>query len=156
MYNKYLATVYRSIYGENFSNDSKRDRTRMQRTIFLLAEHGTSLGDYDFSWYGKNGLWSIALDDDLCDATHAEEIAFSSDAQSSINKIRDLIHTKTDYSMDDWIDCLVMLLHLRKYVMSSYLNDSIICNDMSCKHPHLNHSDTNKTAIKLLRETFAL
>lgn len=158
MYNKYLATVYRSIYGEDFSNGSSKNRLKMQRAVFLLDEHGTSLGDYHFHWF-KSGVYSIDLNDDMADipnARSAEEIKFSDDTLSSINKIRDLINTETDYNLLDWTECLVMLLYLRKHIMSSYLNDDLICNEMSCNCPHLNNTTANKTAMKLLRETFTM
>lgn len=148
MANRFLIPIYENIYNQSFSFGSFEKRMEMQKAIYLLQEMGIAAGDYNFMWY-KHGPYSQNLQDDMLalNSTSKELIHFSNDAQSALQKLRDLLNREVSYSKSSWAECLASLHYLRANVCSFHASSDEILDELEQRKPHLNHRNQNLQAL---------
>lgn len=156
MANVYLKPIYEKIYRESFSYDDFNKRMKMQKAIYLLQELGVPIGDYAFFWY-KHGPYSQDLQDAMY-ASHyfsdsSEEIHFSPDTLSAINRLSDLLNEKVKYSPEHWAECVASIHYLQTSIFSPSTSDDDIVRELMKRKPHLRNFDLN---IQALHEVSAL
>lgn len=146
--NKYILPVYEIIFETKFEHDETNCRIKMQNTIYLLQELGTSLGDYGFRLSGT-GVYSASLAEDMQDDNPNGEIRFSNDSRKNIDRVKTLIASPNDYNQQEWTECLAYMLYLRKYVLPSNSDMNHVLESFTTRKPHLNNENANKTAYAL-------
>lgn len=151
-----LTTLYKNIYGENFSSTEFTKRMKMQKAIYLMQEAGISAGDYDFFWY-KHGPYSQALQDDILTIQDYKEadISFSEDAMRIITKLHDLLNKTVDYDQSEWAECLASIQYLRDNVFSFNAKNKEIIDELERRKPHLNKHQLNLEALEDLKKLYA-
>ena len=155
MINKYLIPVYKLVYNDSFSYGNFNCRLKMQKMVYLLQELGTSLGDYGFRWY-KFGPYSQSLLDDMYDSSGSacNSISYSADSTSNIESLHQIMKTNTRYESQTWAECLASILFIKKYIMPSSASDDEILKELVKRKPHLNQSESNKHALKIIKDKF--
>ena len=155
MVHNYILPIYNLLYDEKFTVSTFSNRLKMQKGIYMLQELGVSVGNYGFSWY-KHGPYSQSLQDEMLHAGNndIERINLSDYSEKCIKKLHKLIHTETEYEEKDWIECVASMHYIKNYLLSKNATDEQIINALTKKKPHLNKIDTNKLALKCLKEVF--
>lgn len=152
MPNVLLGTIYKDVYGKQFSSDCFSNRMKMQNLIYLLQEAGISVKDYNFQWY-QHGPYSQQLQNDMLDIDDNidHNIRYSESAQRIIHILADLLHHPVYYPPDHWVECLASLEYLKRYVCTHDTSDDLVIRELIKRKPHLNNIAANKLALEALR-----
>lgn len=155
MINESLRSIYKDVYGEQFSSGNFSHRMKMQHLIYLLQEAGISIGDYNFHWY-KHGPYSQQLQNDILVTNENVDhnIRYSESAQHIIHILADLLHHPVYYPPDHWVECLASLEYLKRYVCTHDASDDLVIRELIKRKPHLNNIVANKSALEVLRREF--
>lgn len=152
MSNIYLEPAYQKIFHEPFSYDSFEKRLKMQKAVYLLQEMGVPVGDYAFFWY-KHGPYS----QDLQDAMYAvdnhdssSDITFSSDMNSALERLSELLNQKVKYKTPQWAECLASLHYLQSNVFSASSDPKDIVAELKRRKPHLDDENLNLKALEMV------
>ncbi|MCM1296074.1 MAG: hypothetical protein NC311_11080 [Muribaculaceae bacterium] len=141
-----LASIYSSVYGENFDYSKLSDRIKLQKAVYLLENMGITVGDYSFT-LKQYGPYSLALDCDAQKNSKNIEIRFSKTAEQGFKKIKEYINEREIYDLVKWMECITTLHYLKTVYR---INDSELNNRLVGIKPHLSNKDANIKALKIV------
>lgn len=155
---QWLGFFYNYFYDEPFEVKDWESNTKMQNAIHLVHEFGV-WQKYDFNRYGYR-VYSSQLFDDCLNVSEKDQTKQFPDVVTDIEKaeielIRDflIVPGNSLYSKLEWSECLINLLFLIRYNISTRFDDEVIALLIQNK-PHLKEVKTNKEALKRIRSLF--
>ena len=147
----------------DFSIESKADRIRIQKIVYLASELGYKINDdFKFSWY-LNGPYCPALTrvyyslrSKLCSGVYDFiDKDFDGD-ETVIDNIKQIIDSKPQgiKKMSDWLELVASILFLHKFFNSRELAIKYLKLDDNKKH--LNIDQYSDSAYSILNKVYNL
>ena len=156
MANRILNQIYTQLYDESFSYTEFSKRLKMQKGIYLLQEMGVPVGDYRFSWY-KHGPYSQELLDDMHNMSLSNRCVLAEEARIAVSDLHNalVVPATSNYSQEDWSECLGSLHYLKENIFALSSNDSELLGELIKRKPHLDDIKSNEIALQRIEKLFA-
>lgn len=146
--NDLLKSIYEKVYCSSFSYEDFENRKKLQKAIYLLENMGVTVGDYSFSW-DSYGPYSFSLDCEASqlNASEVQEFPFSSFAEESFARLRNIIEQNTKYDLSSWMECIASLHYLKN--VFRFTEDEVIL-ELKRRKSYLSDDESNKTALEIV------
>lgn len=156
--NKYLASIYKLLFEEEFTGRTFEQRLKLQKGIYMLQELGVPVGDYGFSWY-KHGPYSQSLLGDIYKKSDVvvEKSKLSKRSLEQFNRLKNAFSEfkNTKYTMEKWVECIASIHYLKERIVHCGANPDEVIKELVERKPHLNDEDSNTKAYELEVELFS-
>lgn len=157
MANRYLAPLYRKLYGCDFSYFDCNKRMKMQKAIYLLQDMGVPVGNYAFKWC-RRGLYSQELKNDMFyeNGRNEYKLSLSEENAESVALLHSVIHNpnRSEYTIGQWVELVASLHYLRKNILRYNADTDDVVTELEQRIPHLNKHDVNLLAYEIVENLF--
>lgn len=146
--NDSLKVIYKKIYGNAFTYSDFDSRKKLQKAVYLLENMGVTVGDYSFSW-DSYGPYSLSLD---CDASQLNEedppeLSFSSFAEKSFARLREIIAKGVKYNETSWMECIASI----HYLMNVFrIKEDDVIAELKRRKSYLSDDEANQDALAIV------
>lgn len=146
--NDSLKAIYEKVYGSSFTYTDFENRKKLQKAVYLLENMGVDVGDYSFSW-DSYGPYSLSLDCEASqlDETKAQEFSFSSFAEDSFRRLKEIAEKCTRYDASSWMECIASIHYLKNVFR---IKEENVIDELMRRKPHLSDDQANRDALSIV------